>query len=286
MSYVQGSSLEKVFSGSLEHLTQTIKGAIDEHFGDSPVNVVAVHPDHAFGFDSDGGFLKLTYAVEEGVVKGITAKPSKAVKVLEDGDIPPFVAKQLKSMVSKMMRGKPIERTQVREVASVISDDSDYWLSGVLTKLDEATGDDSKWLKMYEANREQIRTALYGHIREHESRVPKTRYSKIGADKLPEFVEELRESLGVVSGVLQQIVDECTGMVFDQERDEFFGAIRKSLIVEAQAVVGLLGKAEKLMGSGDLESMSMAHDRLAEWVKTMVVVSEYLKDRAHTDNEE
>lgn len=286
MSYVQGSALEKVFAGSLEQRAILIKDAIDEHFGDSPVNVVAVHEDHAFGFDTEGNFLKLTYVIEDGKVKEIAAKPSKAVKVMEDDDVPLFVSKQLKSMVNKMMRGKPLERTQVREVSAVIEKDGDYWLSSVLAKLEEATSDEVQWLKMYEANKEQIRTALYGRIREHEGRIPKTRYSKIGANKLPEFVEELRESLGVVSNVLQEIVDECVGMVFDKERDEFFGAIRKSLIAEAQAVVGLLGKAEKLMGSSDLESMSMAHDRLAEWVKTMVVVSEYLKDRAHTDNEE
>jgi len=286
MSYVQGSALEKVFAGSLEQRAILIKDAIDEHFGDSPVNVVAVHRDYAFGFDTEGNFLKLTYAIENGEVKDIAAKPSKAVKVVEDDDVPLFVSKQLKSMTNKMMRGKPLERTQVREVSAVIEKDGDYWLSSVLTKLEEAQSEEAKWLKMYEANKEQIRTALYGHIREHESRVPKTRYSKLGADKLSEFVGELRESLGVVSNVLQEIVDECAGMVFDKERDEFFGAIRKSLIAEAQAVVGLLGKAEKLMGSSDLESMSMAHDRLAEWVKTMVVVSGYLKDRAHADNEE
>jgi hypothetical protein len=286
MSYVQGSSLEKVFKGSLNHQAQVIETALESHFGETPMNLIAIHADHAFAFDPDGNLVKCTYTVEGEEVKDIATKPSKAVKVMEDDDLPMFVKKQLSSMVSKMMRGKPIERTQVREVAQVIQKDEDYWIGDVLAKLDEATSEDAKWLKMYEANKEQIRTALYGHIREHESRVPKTRYAKIGADKLPEFVGELRESLSVVTGVLQQIVDECVGMVFDQERDEFFGAIRKSLIAEAQAVVGLLGKAEKLMGSEDLESVSMAHDRLAEWVKTMVVVSEYLKDRAHTDNEE
>jgi hypothetical protein len=286
MPYVQGSALSKVFAGSLEAQTNMIKDAISEHYGDSPVNIVSVHTDHAFGFDVDGKFLRFTYTVEDGVVKNIDQKPSKAVRVWEDNEVPLFVSKQLKSMVNKMMRGKPIERTQVREVASVIQRDEDYWLSGVLAKLDEATGEAAEWTKMYEANKEQIRTSLHGHIREYEGRLPKTRYSKIGADKISEFENELRESFGVVNAVLQQIVDECTGIVFDKERDEFFGAIRKSLIAEAQTVVGLLGKAEKLMGSEDLESMSMAHDRLAEWAKTMVVVAEYLKDKARPDNEE
>jgi hypothetical protein len=286
MSYVQGSSLEKVFTGSLRHQAEVIENAIESHFDEMPINLVSIHADHAFGFDPDGNFLKFTYAVEDGEVKNIDSKPSKAVKVIEDDEVPAFVKKQLSSMVSKMMRGKSIERTQVHELASVIEKDGDYWIGDVLEKLEGATSEDSEWVKMYEANREQIRTALYGHIREHESRVPKTKYSKIGTDKLPEFVDELHESMSVLTGVLQQIVDECSGMVFDKEREEFFGAIRKSLIAEAQAVVGLLGKAEKLMGSGDLEPVSMAHDRLAEWAKTMVVVSEYLKDRAHANDEE
>jgi hypothetical protein len=183
-----------------------------------------------------------------------------------------------------MMRGKPIERTQVREVAQLLRKDEDYWLAGLLEKLDEC-GDDG-WFQMYEANAEKIRTSLYGRIREIESRIPKTRYTKIARDKLAEFKAELRDSVCVLGEVLQQIVDECTGMVFDQGQDEFFGAIRSSLTAEAQAVCGLLGKAEKLMGSDDLERMAVAHDRLAERAKTMAVVSEYLSERAPKVNEE
>ena len=57
MSYVQGSALEKVFAGSLEQRAILIKDAIDEHFGDSPVYVVEVHREYAFGFDTEGNFL-------------------------------------------------------------------------------------------------------------------------------------------------------------------------------------------------------------------------------------
>jgi hypothetical protein len=286
MSYVQGTALDKVFHGSLRHQADIIESALQSHCGEIPINIVAIHADHAYGFDSDGNFLKFTYVVEGKEVKDIQSRASKSVAVMEDDELPRFVKDQLAAMVGKMMRAKPIERTQVREVGSVIDKDEDYWLSDVLKKLNETVTEDAKWFKMYETNREQIRTALYGSLRELEGRIPRTRYSKLGADKLPEFVNELRESLSIVNGVVQQIVDECSGIVFDKKRDEFFGAIRKSLIVEAQTVVGLVGKAEKLMGSEDLESVSMAHDRLAEWAKTMVVVSEYLKDRAHTNNEE
>ena len=48
MSYVQGSSLQKVFKGSLKYRAEVIENALEAHFGDTPMNIVAVHEDHAF----------------------------------------------------------------------------------------------------------------------------------------------------------------------------------------------------------------------------------------------
>jgi hypothetical protein len=83
------------------------------------------------------------------------------------------------------------------------------------------------------------------------------------------------------------MVDECGRMVFDQDQDEFFCAICESLRVEAQAIGGLLGKAEKLMRTEDVGRIAEAHDGLAERAKTMAVVTAYMKRRSqHNDDEE
>lgn len=286
MPYIQGSKVDKKFEGSFEHQSLLINNAISEHFEDAPVNVLMTHPDHSFVVDKDGKVLKLTYSIEGGEVKDLKAKPSKAIPVIEDDGISAHVAKELKSLVKSAISGKPMPRTQVREVSQLLKSDEDYWLSGVLTKLEEATGE-TDWFKMYEANQEHIRTGLHGKLKDVEGAVPTTRYAKIVSSKLSKFEPEIKESLTVLQDLTSQLVDECSQIVFDKDRDEFLSAICDSLIVEAQAINGLLGKAEKLMGSQDVGLMAVAHDRLAGRAKIMTVVAEHLKGRAqHNNNEE
>lgn len=284
--YIQGSAIDRRFKGSLEHQALVVKGAIEEHFGDSPVRVLATLPSHAYAVDGDGQMLKVTYKVENEKVSNIKAKPTKDIPVIEDEDIPCFVADSLRALAEATVSGKPVSRTQVREVMQLLDKDETYWVSDVLDKINEASGE-SEWFNMYEANQEKIRTTMHGSIRNIESPFPSTKFFKISPSKLFKFEGELREALTLVSGLVTDIVDECTNMVFDQERDEFFRAICESLKVEAQAIGGLLGKAEKLMRTEDVGRMAEAHDRLAERAKTMAVVAAYLKNRSqHNDDEE
>jgi len=284
--YIQGSAIDKKFKGSLEHQALIVQSAIAEHFGDSPVRVLASHDKYAYAIDADGKILKVSYKFEGGEVTDINAKPTKDIPVIEDGDIPRFVAGHLRSMTESAMNGKEIPRTQVREVAQLLTRDEQYWVSSVLEKIDEAV-DAGEWFGMYEANAEQIRTTLYGKIREIEAPFPSTKFTKIASSKLSEFEDELREGLTLVANLVTEMVDECEKMVFDQDQDEFFRAICESLKVEAQAIGGLLGKAEKLMRTEDVGRMAEAHDRLAERAKTMAVVTAYMRVRSqHNDDEE
>lgn len=286
MSFVQGSALEKVYEGSHEDRLAGIHSAIEEHFGDSPVNIVATHDKHAIVFNEDGCLLKVTLDTDKkGNPKVVSAKPSKIVPVIEDEDVPAHVSKELRSIVTNMLEGKEVTRTQVREVASLLKKDEDYWLSDILSKLDEAMGE-TDWYKMYEANTERIRTSLYGSLKALEGQVPNTKYSKMSAKKIGKFTEELEESLVMLGGVAQSIVDECSKLVFDKD-DDFLAVIRESLIVEAQAVIDLLGKAGKLMNPSDLVRIAEAHDKMADRARVMTVVSGYLGTKAQaTSNEE
>ncbi len=283
MPYVQGSAVDKVFKGSLEHRAMVVKDALAEHF-DAPINVIAVYPEHAIFADEDGNFKKAVYKVSDEKVEDIKVRATKSIPVIEDDDVPCFVSDTIKKLVAKMSTGKAVSRTQVREMMQLLQKDEDYWLGDVLLKL-EGSSDEQKWHHMYESNREQIRTAMHGKIRETEGGVPKTRYSKLAQKHLPDFEKELRESLTILRNVVSKIVDETTPIVFDKD-NEFYSAIRKSLIAEAQATCGLLGKAEKLMRSEDMGRMALAHDRLAERAKTMAIVTGYLKGRSPNDDEE
>lgn len=285
--YIQGSAIDKRFKGSLEHQALAIKEALVEHFDGSPVRILATHAKHAYAMTGDGVIVKVTYKVEsKGGVTGIKSKPTKDIAVIEDGEIPAFVAGNFREMVEAALDGKGIPRTQVRETIQLLDKDEPYWISDVLEKIDEAI-DSSAWHVMYETNQEKIRTAMHGRIRKIEAPFPSTKFAKISSSKLDQFESELREAVNLVAKLTTEMVDECTNMVFDQEQDEFFSVICESLKVEAQAVGGLLSKAEKLMRSEDVGRVAEAHDRLAERAKTMAVVTAYIKGKSrHNDDEE
>jgi hypothetical protein len=280
MAYVQGSSIDKIYEGGLEHQVAIIHNAIQEAFGDMGVKVIATHMDHSFVSDENGRMSKVTYTLKGDKVEDVKIRKSKAVPIIEDEEIPAFVSKRLKSVIEDMMDGKSVSRNRFRELSQLLKEDEDYWLSDVLNRLEES-GKDQEWYKMYETNMAQIRTSLYGRLRKIEGIVPKTRYYKL-KDKIVDFQEEMNESLEILSKVAKGVVDESKKLVFDSG-DGFFGAIQESLIAEAQAIESLLGKAEKLRGVEDASRMALTHDRLAERAKTMAIVSEYLKCQAQND---
>lgn len=286
MPYVQGSKLNEKYIGSLGHKIEIVNDAICKKLDSDDVNIVSVHENYAYGIDGAGKIFKASYKFKNGDIGDIEISDSDDIPVFEEDEIPNFVSVQLKDVVEKMMNGELPERTQVRELYQMISEEEDYWMSDVMEKIYESM-DGSDWYKMYDANQDKIRTSLYGEIRKIESPIPKTRYTKINSSKLLSFDEELKESLTILKKVINEIVDECEIMVFDNDSD-FYGANCESLKVEAQAITGLLSKAEKLMRQDEIVRIAEAHDKLAERAKEMAVVAKYLKNKSQQNkiNEE
>jgi len=282
MPYIRGSEIDERYQGSLEQKILAVKGAVEEQLSKG-VTVLATQPNVSLVVDEDGLLHEAKFQFVRGEVKGLELSESD-IPVYQDEDMPVHIAGELRDIVGDIMEGRGVDRTRVREVSALLGDD-DYWLTDVIEKLSEAAGEDSEWFQMYEANRHEIRTKLYGQIREMESVVPKTRYSRLPTGRLSEFEGELRESMSVLAGIAGAVVDDFGNMVFDEE-DEFLCAVRQSLIAEAQATKSLLSKAAKLMASEDMPRAAEAHDGLAERAKKMVVVSEWIKTKALRSNEE
>ena len=129
---------------------------------------------------------------------------------------------------------------------------------------------------------ERIKTSLYGRIREMEGSVPRTRYARLPSGRLHEFGKEVKESMAILKDRYADVAESCHGLTFGD--NEFLSAVCESLIVEAQAAVGLLGKAEKLARQDDLPMVARAHDKLADRAKNMVLVSEYLRIKTGPNN--
>lgn len=282
MPYIRGSEIDERYQGSLEQRILTVKGAVEEQLNKG-VTILATHPNAALVVDEDGHLHEAKFKFARGEVKNLELSASD-IPVHQDEDMPVHIAGELRDIVDDIMEGRETDRTRVREIAALLRDE-DYWLTDVIKKLSEETSQDVEWFQVYEANRHEIRTKMYGQIRELESRVPKTRYSKLPTGRLPEFEGELRESMAVLADIAGAVVDDFGSMVFDEE-DEFLCAVRQSLIAEAQATKSLLSKAAKLMASEDMPRAADVHDGLAERAKNMVVVSEWIKTRAPRSSEE
>jgi hypothetical protein len=286
MPFVQGSAIEKASKGSAESRLDAIHRCVHEHYTETPLGIMATFDDHVLAFAADHKLLKISYSVDESGEYSVTGeKVSRAIPVIMEDDVANTVAKNLRQMAKAMMSGKLVPRTQVREMAALVRKDEMYWMSDIVSKLDEATDSAVEWYKMYEANIDRIRTSMHGRIREIEGAVPKTRYVKIPASKLASFKSEMGESLQVIKGLLDEQCMTCGDYIFG-DKQEFLSAVRESLIAEAQAVVGLLGRAEKLMGHADLSTVANAHDKLADRAKAMALVSSYLGSKAQPKGKE
>jgi hypothetical protein len=276
--YVRGEDLTKWTEGSMEEELATWERAIGTKVG---VQVELVATQQGLGaclFRTPDGALHEARLTDDR--KDITVQPS-TVPVYEAAALPRLVGDELRALTADLMEGKAIERTRVRSLANLVRTEEVYRVSQVIAKLDEAcaaTGDEH-WYKLYEANQEKIRTAMWGQIRELEAHVPKTAYARLPKTRLTEFEPELRESMGLLAKVMEEIIDVIRPLVFDGD-DEFFGAIRESLIAEAQTLHGLLAKAGELMRAEDLERVAVAHDGLCGRARTMEVVSAYITGRA------
>jgi hypothetical protein len=277
---IKGSSIEKVRTGSLENKIEDVSSIISEKYKDVSFSVLATYEDKVTVLLPDGTARDISYSINEDGKYSITSdRSNKSVGVVADEDITADVSNQLNGIVKSIIKGKGISRTQVRELASMVSKDETYWMSDILS-LVESTMSDSEWSKMYEANTEKVRTGVYGSIRAIESNIPKTRYSLVPKDKMGDFAVEVKESIVMIKDVFSKIVEDCKGNLAFRDKDEFLNGIRESLLAEAQAVVDLLGKADKLQRQDNLPIVAGIHDKLAERAKTAAVTSEYLMLRA------
>lgn len=283
MTYVQGSAIEKVRTGSIENKLDIVHDFLQSEYKNA-LRIIATFDDHVLVFNEDGKVRDIYFSINENGNMKITGdKASRVIPVIKDEDIPTHVSKELKNIVNLIIKEDDDVRTRVRELIPFVNDTDIIWLSDVMKSIDESMKPNT-WIKMYEANIERIKTKLYGRIREIENGVPKTQYSRLPEERISEFKNEVKDSMSILCDRYKIIIEGCKGLQFCD--NEFLGAVCESLIAEAQVLVDLLGKAEKLSRQNDLPIVAKAHDKLANRARIMALMSEYLKLKAESNNKE
>jgi len=278
MPFVQSSEIEKYHEGSFENRILVLQSAIESTVG-KRVTMLATHPERALAIDEDGKFHELHFAMHDGHPVGLQDYPAD-VQVIGEDAMPRFLASELRGLVADGCSGRALDRTRVRDLCGLLKRDEHYWLGDVLEAITKATSDEAPWRKLYEDQK----ATVAGRTEEFAGTIPTTRYTRLPAEKLESFTDELHDSLVALAGVFARVIDETSAVVFDVG-DEKRSAVRNSLIVEAQAAKSLLSKAEKLMTSTDVTRTAEAHDRLAERAKKMVAVVSWLRPREPKDEE-
>lgn len=272
--YVEAKELESLYEGSLEQRNDFICEKANE-FGYKSAEVVATYKGHSVVV-CDDKFLKAVVKKDDVVFEEMD------IPVIKDAEF--FVSQELKRVVKEAFDGE-VSCNRLHKLSKMVDADDIYWLSSIAESIEDV--EDNEWYTYYKDNKDDIDSTLSGKIRETKARVPKTRFSKLSVKKLDENIETFNESIKVLSELMLNIVDVDGKLVFDIKSGGF-ETINKSLIDEAQTIVGLLSKAKKLLlpGVSNKKRMAEAHDKLAERLKTMMVVSEYLKSQAQQINQE
>ena len=183
----------------------------------------------------------------------------------------------LSGVVENMISGRPVERNRLRTLSKMIENKS-YWLADYAAPMLESLQAKSGWQQVYEDNKQIIRKAIHGKVGVTESRVTKDRYSKLPEHKLSEFTIELDESfqlmirmLGEASARLNTLeIPESSGYAFSLD------AVAKEIVSDVRSLE-MSGKAVRsLVRDKDVAALAELHDRLADKLKELVIIEEFL----------
>lgn len=274
MPFVRKADIDQHWAGSLEQRMEIAAKAVRDAVGDG-AKVLATHESYALAQAQDGTVQRVTYQLQEGQAEDVAAAVAEDVPCLDGLGLDRVAAHDLRGAVSEMLKGSVLDRTRVRDLARMVKGDVPYWIDEAVDRLDKA-GSGAEWWEYYAPQEPEIREGLHGSIRELESPVPKTRFSKLAEKKLPEVATELRECVGQLKTVAGGLFDDLATDVAYHTED--LATRHKSLRMEAQGIRDALAWIEQMEWNEEhLPVVATAHDRIAARLRNGVIMSAHLR---------
>lgn len=284
--FIENDALSRISAGSFEGKRAVVEQKAAELLG-GDVSVFASFSDHSYAVvsaDDSERIVKIEHSDGDDGIEVSEAELDVPVVTDEDHDI--VVAKTVRGIVRSVIENdvKDDLCNQLRGLIGVVRPDTPYSFKAISEEIGKSI--ENGWMDLYNENKDVFRGAAKGVIRSAEARVPKTRYAKLSKGKLGEFNEELVDSCSILGKLALTLVDECSSLVFDKERDDEIDvqSVRETMVSEAKAMSGLVRGAVELAEERDLAQLAVEHDRLAERMKVMVVLKESLTRMGTTEN--
>jgi hypothetical protein len=273
--FIDGDKFSKMRLGSIERGIEAAKQIAEAHFG-KPVEVLATHADHFFVIiEGDSSITRANVKIVDGEAKIVSSASNEGF--VTEQNIEKYVSGVISESVDAILDGKPCNRLHV--LPMLMKRGGRYLFSEEYESAMAVAGGDSYWQSLYELNKKSIRRSVYGHVREEEASVPKTRYGMIGSGKISEFEPELRESLAILFGIIQSVQEDLAKVSPDRVKADGWNVnkLLESIASECTLLADHSRKALELSNKNNLSQLASLHDRLADTVKSMTIMKRFVQ---------
>lgn len=269
-AFIDPDVFDREREGSYESVVENRAEAVKEKLGSDAV-LVATFEDRSVYATPSAGFV-VSFSPEGDV----TSFDKKDIVVTE-GRLDSYMGESLRAVVTAMIEGSDVPRNRLRHVVKSVEPRS-YWFADFAAPMDEHLSSEPEWLTVYIDNRQMIRKSLHGAVASTEARVPSSRYGKLGEAKLVDFQAELEESVDFMLHLLMETVGRISSLeVVSDSSYEFDNVVVAKQIADDARSMLECGKAVRRLARGsDLGHVAQIHDSLADRLRDMVIIEEYL----------
>lgn len=273
--FLVGDKFAEMRRGSVESVIDAAEALAEAHL-EKKVEVVATHPDCVFVVaEGEDCIRKLGIRVDADGPKVISNRVKDGL--VTENNLDRHIGKAISEAVDALLNGEPCN--QLHQVAKFMQKGGRYLFSEERDALLETGKNPLHWETLYEANRKDIRRLAYGTIREDESKVPKSRYGALPADKIDGFDRELRSSMETLVGLAAEVSEDLKNV--DPKNVDARGWSAKNVLASMQTECSVIldrgNKALSLARNEHLADLAEVHDRIADTVKSLLVMRRFIQ---------
>lgn len=279
MRFIEESKLAELQRGSAESLASTMGRWASSEIGEA-VTVVATHVDHVIGVVGER-LIRVSWNDGSPKIEDVD------VEFVTEDNLDCYVSRSLRSEVLAMLGEGEYSCNRLPSLARNLVAEAHYWasdgFSGAEALLDNRPG----WLEdcdraIDDGKCSEVVDSVVGLI-------PKTPYSRISLEHIGDFRGELYESIGVLVGLLDGLIEKLSGFDFSEGCFVFESSVVEllpELLSESERLSKSVGVVLRFSRDSDLPRLAELHDNFAVRLKSVLVLSELIGQLGSTGDKD